>query len=610
MNKMINKNFLTILLSFTINVFTFAQQDSVLAKVGSDKIFVKEFVERFQSVPQLDKNRPSLFEKEKNFLLTLIAEKLFALEASELKYDSSDVIKYSFNALKKMYLRDALYRSIIQNQPVVTEEEMREQTEKYFTRFLLDFLFFDDSSSALMSYNKLINGEKFDSLKSKLSINMPAIEVGYNDFEPEVGQKIFQLKTNAFSEPIKSKGGWLIFKLLSKSVQSFTSKDLNSTLKKIKSEIIQKKNDERIINFYKDFFHNKKVVTDATLFNSFVIKVFNILNERKKANNLSDTAKVYLVAQDIYKIEKDFGNDSLYLPFILFDKNPVSLKQFIREFIFDGFYTDNIDRHILAAKINSRIKTFIENELLAREAFRLGMENLPDVQLNIKMWKDYYLSELIKKKIIDSVKADEIEVSDYLNSKNDSAYLTEINILEILTDSLSTVQKVLSELEQGKDFGSLAEKYTKRKWAKEKGGEFGFFPPSMYPEIGSIAVNLNLGEVYGPLKTKDGYSIFKLIDRREKKITEPDSSSVNKEQIEYKLLTAKITKALIDHTIKMADKYGVEINKDLLERLEVKDLKMLVFRYMGFGGQITAVPLSTPFSQWFYFWNKHNLILP
>ncbi len=46
-------------------------------------------------------------------IYSLIAEKLWALEAEKLGFDSTDVMKFSFQNIKRHESRDALYRKEI-----------------------------------------------------------------------------------------------------------------------------------------------------------------------------------------------------------------------------------------------------------------------------------------------------------------------------------------------------------------------------------------------------------------------------------------------------------------------------------------------------------------
>ena len=54
----------------------------------------------------------------------------------------------------------------------------------------------------------------------------------------------------------------------------------------------------------------------------------------------------------------------------------------------------------------------------------------------------------------------------------------------------------------------------------------------------------------------------------------------------------------IDKTVSLAKKYGISVNSDVLNSIKVTNVEMMVYRILGFGGQITAVPFSQSFYKW------------
>ena len=63
-------------------------ETEVLAKVGSENITVEEFQNRFDFMPHLNYSSSNVDSIKKEFLYSLIAEKLWALEAEELRFDT------------------------------------------------------------------------------------------------------------------------------------------------------------------------------------------------------------------------------------------------------------------------------------------------------------------------------------------------------------------------------------------------------------------------------------------------------------------------------------------------------------------------------------------
>ncbi|NWF88685.1 MAG: peptidyl-prolyl cis-trans isomerase [Ignavibacteriaceae bacterium] len=589
----------------------YAFNDSLLVKIGNSGITKDEFQQRFELIPQVSGGvKKDIDQKKHDLLYSLIAEKLWAKEAEQLKLDTSDIMTLTFKTIEKMYVRDALYKIEITDKIKITDQERLEGLQRIYNNLVLDVLKFKDSASANEIYSRLKNEITFDSAKSILNSQIPSVQIKFGEMTENVEDMLYSLNEGEHTKPVKSSSGWLIFKLVKKEPAAFSKRD--QAVMNVEEIIKQRKTDYFYNEFYGKFFGGRKVETDAVLFRSIAEKISSILTEKKNQNSISDSENVYLDASDLLKMESEFGEASLAMPFIKLDKGPISLKQFLREFIFEGFYSPNVKLNVISAKLNSRVKTFIEHELLAREGYYRGLQNLPEVKNSIAMWKDNYLAKILKNILIDSVKVSDEEVYAYYKNRNQLFIqaVPEVNIIEILTDSLDVIDHVFRELEEGKDFRKLASLYTKRIWTKTSGGEFGFFPVTMYGEIGKAAANMNVGEIYGPVKLPEGYSIFKLIDKREKEIDTTLSFEETKEEIKKNLSYKKLGDFFIDYTVKLANKFGVTINEQLLKSIELLDMNLFVYRYMGFGGRINAVPMVLPFNEWFLPWKESKKLTP
>ncbi len=119
-----------------------------------------------------------------------------------------------------------------------------------------------------------------------------------------------------------------------------------------------------------------------------------------------------------------------------------------------------------------------------------------------------------------------------------------------------------------------------------------------------------IGEIYGPLSTDEGYSIFELLDKKENSADIPESYDEIKNELRDQLRFEKASESLINSTVEAANKYGVSVNEDALKSLKVTNVNMIVYRYMGFGGRILAVPLTSPFYQWVEPWKESQKALP
>jgi hypothetical protein len=83
-----------------------------------------------------------------------------------------------------------------------------------------------------------------------------------------------------------------------------------------------------------------------------------------------------------------------------------------------------------------------------------------------------------------------------------------------------------------------------------------------------------------------------------------DSNSVTKtyievkDQIETGLYFNKLENLYIDKTVALAIKYGISVDTKVLNSVQVTDIEMIVYRTLGFGGEITAVPYLQSYYKW------------
>jgi hypothetical protein len=306
-------------------------------------------------------------------------------------------------------------------------------------------------------------------------------------------------------------------------------------------------------------------------------------------------------------MEEVFGPKLLNANFILFDEDPISFGEYLRILIFDGYHATDYKLNLIRASLDTRVRRDIEKELLYREGKKRGYENLPEVKKEVETWRENYLFQSLKVKYEDSVEVSEEEVYGYYQKRHKPEFLPMlVNIIEILTDSLETVQKIFSELNEGKDFKDLCKIYNKREWTKKSSGEYGLFPISEHGDIGRIASTMNVGDVYGPLEVKEGYSIFKLIDKQEQKTIPAQPFEKFNDKYKQDLTYQKLYKKMTDFTFSLSVKYGVSLNLDLLEQINVTTLPSFGIRHLGFGGKMTAVPLIAPNVDWAEEWIKNQ----
>jgi peptidyl-prolyl cis-trans isomerase C len=588
--------------------------EQVLAKVGNEEITIAEFKQRFELVPQVNQNKKSLEARKAELLYTIIAEKLWAQEAEELGLDTSEVMQLTFKNIEKRYVRDALYKKEIESKIKIDDAAVREGLLRSRRKLNFQFLRTENKSDADSLYDYLTKRSSVDSQlqdRDETLFNDSLFTVSFGELSKGVEDQLYKLKLNEFSKPIEAGNGWYIFKLKSVNEKPFLDeKQLSKEYLNLKKSLEKNITNELNKAFLKDFFNDKKVTTDGYLFWSFSESLIDQLNKVKIEKNISINSNIELTIPDFKEIEERIGQDTLSMVFVEIEKKQITLNEFLKAFMYEGFYSNTTNPDTVRAKLNSRVKRFIEHELLSFEGFKRNYEQLAEVKLHTDIWRNNYLGKLFEKELIDTIEVSDEEAKQNFESKLNYSVPMQVNIFEILTDSLEVVEKVLNEIENGKRFQDLAREHTIREETKANNGEFGFFPITEHGEIGRIAADLELGEVYGPIKLDEGYSIFKLIGKREPE----EKQNINFDQVKdsyvKQLKAKKLRQARINKTVDLANKYGITVDHNVLQSIKVKNLSMLVFKNFGFGGSGLALPIVPPFTEWVEPWQNSNQDLP
>ena len=573
----------------------------IVAKAGIITITKDEFRKRYEFIPHIktdDSFDSTSFKK--NFLYTLIAEKLLAQAANKEGVDRSQNFHATMENLSNVFLRDALYKKEVLDKIVIPDSAIVQGQVRMMRSVRTKFIFSQDKEEIEKIYTDIGLGASFDSIlttRPEKIEQKEAAGVTFGTMNEKMEDAIYKVGVGQVTPPIELKEGWYICK-----IYSVTSKmDLDESEKSKVEKVIKSRIEDKIYQeFYKKFFKGIVVNADRSMVEKLFNALMNYLNENKK-NLVKDKGGKFKIGEfDIPKLKKSFNAKELNEIIIKFPKDPVTLSKIFDYLAFQDFEFYTVDSTHIKNRLNSYISFYIQNELLVREAKKRGYEKLPEVASELKMWRDYYLSHEMMKKIFKEESVSDDDAYNFFVKANQIIQQPdEFNIAEILTNDLNTIESVLNELDKGVDFKELAKKYASNDSLRARGGLSRFFKASEKGEIGKAASRMKIGDVFGPIKTAEGYSLIKLLDKREGKKEKVATFDEAKNDIKNILRTGKMYKNIDDKTAKLAAEYGVEINDAALNSIKVSSINMIVLRRFGFGGQLLAVPFTPNFSSWF-----------
>ncbi len=594
------------LLSFVIicNSIIAQQLDNFVAEVGSEKISKLEFKLRYETMPHVLDDYFNIDSVKLKVLNTLIAEKLWAKEAQSLGFDTSFVFKQLFTPIEKIFVRDALFNKEIAPKITLTDKDLQFIRSNYNFNCKLDIYIFNDSISAFSAFN-IIKENVYDKKKlDAFAYNIDStqiVSIGSLENEELENEVLSANKGNVIS-PYKSKNDWFVLVIKDKYKLSI-EKEKEKYILAIKERIAERRSKKYGTIYLKNLLSEIRFTINKELLNKLTDLMLKRVENKLIIDSTLINKTILFEESDVNFLISSFSIDELNLPYVLNNTGNNSLKEFLYFVMFDDFTIKNISKENLTNKLVAFTKYFVEQDLITKEGYKQNLQNSPAVIEDLRIWKENILAQIIQNTQIKGITVDDAETIEYYNSKYaNSKSVTEVNILEILTSKLDMIEFLLEQIAKGIDFKELAKQYTEREWTKVKGGEFGFFPVTMYGEIGKTASTLKINEVYGPIKTSDGYSIIKLIDKKENKTNKAFSDI--KDIITDQVKSKKTYKLLDDKTSLLAKKYGVTINDDVLKDTKVSNVNMFTHRFMGFGGKIAAMPFTNPIYNWFNLYKK------
>ncbi len=167
--------------------------------------------------------------------------------------------------------------------------------------------------------------------------------------------------------------------------------------------------------------------------------------------------------------------------------------------------------------LDEYMELFVKYKLKVAEAEALGMDTVSSFIRELSG----YRSQLAAPYLSDAEAEEKLVRESYENLKYEidaSHILIRTGTKELVTDTLEAYEKALKikkQIENGADFGFVAAAQSQDPSAKSNKGNLGYFSGmQMVWPFEQAAFNAKVGDVVGPVKTKFGFHIIKIHDRR------------------------------------------------------------------------------------------------
>ena len=196
------------------------------------------------------------------------------------------------------------------------------------------------------------------------------------------------------------------------------------------------------------------------------------------------------------------------------DNHPYYTDEFVR------VYNKNLDlvKDDSQKDLDKYLELFLGYKLKVEKANKLGLQNSVTYQNELKS----YRNQLSKNYVNDSKVTNEL-VQEAYNRMTKEVRASHILILvdegaspEDTLKAFNKIKDIKNRLNAGEDFVKVAQQFSEDPSVKENNGDLGYFSAfrMVYP-FENAAFNTNVGEVSKPFRTRFGYHLVKVVDKRD-----------------------------------------------------------------------------------------------
>lgn len=428
--------------------------ETLIARIGDRTLSENEVLRRAEYTIRPDYCNGDNYIHQKIVLNSLIAEKLFALEAEKnpALVQNEEFQDYLIGR-KEQAMRQWLYHAEAHSQVVVDTAEIKRVHKLAGRTYQVAYFTLEDSLSAARAATMLRRpGSSFDAVFQHISgsLEPPQREVAFQQVEHEaVLDSLYTVERakNQVVGPISGEGreqtfikilGWTDRKLLS-------DRDIQRRWEDSKDWLQEKKAGERYQAYLAKLMRGKRVEFNPATFRALVLSVgphyLRSRQEKKDAFNAT-----FWGEQENEVLLQDLGRqiDELQQqPLFRVDGQVWTVADFERELRRHPlvFRKRQMTKDEFAEQFKLAIVDMIRDRYVTDDAYKKGYDREPVVQRNYEMWRDnlyalYHLNAYLKNLgKLSAYRADAIEVIETeLNAYVDSLQAKYHDQIEVNTD--------------------------------------------------------------------------------------------------------------------------------------------------------------------------------
>ncbi|MBD3290133.1 hypothetical protein GF337_15105 [candidate division KSB1 bacterium] len=492
-----------------------------VARVGGRVISESEFINSYSSGKTSEDLASASIEDKRDHLDKMIDRELMLVAAYQQNLDQDSLIVEQVEDRGEAEVFRHLYETKVIDQ-VISEDVIRDIYEKSKKQVKIQDVFLqlgsNPSEEEQQEFDTKLNlikedineGIEFEDIVRKYSDDKKRkglLKWSASTMDNPVHQQAFSMKEGEISEPIKTNLGYSIIKVV--EIRKMNVKPYESEKTKIKRELMRK-NSKDLQKRAQEYIETLKEKYNAKLEEENIQKFVEIF----KGEETDTTAAE---AEPARPSLANFTEEDKELKLISYAGGGLTIGEFINEI-------KNIPPMRLPRLDEEKSVTTILNQgffaqsLLRKLMHEKELMKEKEVQEKLSEYRENFMVNLIRKNEIDEkIELHEDSLKQYYE-ENKEEFKTPVKreVREISIKDKELAEKVAKRAKAGENFLKLTRKYNEKSLTKKKDGYLGFVTKSPR-HIGKAAFDVNIGEVAGPIKIGNNYSVIKVLSEQDAK---------------------------------------------------------------------------------------------
>jgi len=165
-------------------------------------------------------------------------------------------------------------------------------------------------------------------------------------------------------------------------------------------------------------------------------------------------------------------------------------------------------------QLDQIVDNLVTGQVLYQQAIGRGLHEEPEVQMLLALASREVLASELAERVSEEAVTDE-KVAELYEERRVQYARPAVHARHIVVAEEQLAQEILGQLGEGADFAALAAEHSLDRGTSQKGGDVGWFERRrMVKEFSDAAFAADKGALVGPVKTRLGYHVIEVLDKR------------------------------------------------------------------------------------------------